>query len=100
MEDEIEVTYEPPRFMTKLGPDLKPDYSIDFNTRVERSPEWTELDRFIAEMRKHLIENYPRKVLNNKPTMPKNKYGRIRYGGSAFNPFGIGPKIIERGGSF
>lgn len=66
--EETEVTYEPYRFLTKLSPDGKPDYSIsDWNRRIENSPEWTEFDQFLLEMKKYLMDNFPKKAEEEKP---------------------------------
>ena len=95
--EETEVTYEPYRFLTKLSPEGKPDYSVNnLGTRIINSPAWTEFDQFVSEMKKYLIENVPKKTNKDKA---KNNSRPDNIGGFTFFVPGQHVERTENGGN-
>lgn len=73
---------------------LKDKLVLNNNNGAIKQVDSTKVDVVPVQSVQNL-ENVP----IQKPEMPKNIYNRVRYGGSAFNFSGIGPKITKRGGN-
>lgn len=70
MEDkEFEVEYYPYMIGMKLPVNGKQDYWLYDWQNNKSTPEWTEFDQFIAEMKDYLMKNVPKKAesVNLKP---------------------------------
>lgn len=62
------------------------------NSNFEQIPQIDTINRVPNQS---TLEDVPMQ----KPSLPKNRYGRPYYGYMVFDPNGVGPKIIENGGS-